>query len=101
MTDIPQETLTAAERDEFETLASAYLDGLEQVAPHGMAVASGREPAGALLVTLMSQLMAKYPIAAFVCYGRLFHLIPHDGKQLLYVLPVKTICDLDAEEEQH
>lgn len=47
----------------------------------------------------MTQLMAKYPIAAFVCYGRLFHLIPHDGKQLLSVVPVETICDLDVEEE--
>lgn len=93
MTDIPNPTLTAAERDEFEVLASAYLDGLEQVALHGMAVAGGREPAGALLVTLMTQLMAKYPVTAFICYGRLFQLIPHDGKQLLSVLPVETICD--------
>lgn len=92
--------LTPEERAEFEELAAAYLDAARQIELHGMAVADGRRPSGALLVTLMAKLMQKYPVCAFTCQDYLFALIPSDGKQLLYVTPLGTIYDVDEEDEE-
>ena len=90
--------LTADERAEFEGLAAVYLDSLRQIELHGQTVAGAREPAGSLLVTLMVKLMSKYPLSAFTCQDYLFALIPHAGKQLLYVT-LGTICEVDQEDE--
>jgi hypothetical protein len=91
--------LTDDERAEFEELAAVYLDALRQVELHGQAVAGGRQPAGSLLVTLMATLMGKYPVSAFTCQDYLFALIPHAGKQLLYVTALGTVCEVDQEDE--
>lgn len=89
--------LTPDERAEFTELASAYLAAVKQIELHRQAVASERAAAGSLLVTLMAGLMTKYPVSGFTCHDYLFALIPHDGKKLLYVSPLGTICEVDAE----
>ena len=91
--------LTAEERAEFEGWAAVYLDALRQVELYGQAVAGVREPAGLLLVTLMVKLMGKYPVSAFSCQDYLFALIPHAGKQVLYVTPLGTLFEIDQEDE--